>query len=777
MTDNIKNRVKEIASEIAENPDEIKFIKAGSSLVIPETLSSDPGSISSGLEKGREDEGDGTGSGAIRTVPDTRQYDRDGEGEGEGEGDREIDLPDDEDNPAKKKKESKEGEGKGDEGEEDEGDQGDEGEEGEGEGDEGDEENGDKEGKTGKSKKGKKKKAKKGKKGPSGDDDEDDEDEGDEEEDEDDDQEQKPGPPKQRRLKQGDKVIIKPKMVVGKVVKVNTDGTYQVEETGESINDLNQGGIMADGGMTDPMATVNEIARLSGVRPIAIAEWGDKNNINLSFLLKDLKSKKIKGMDIMTAIVGNPNNKYQKELSAKYSRMAMGGKVKFADKGLLKDGGQLLQPMESESGVPVEVMANGAVVADINVVAPSPGTVGDYDEDELEIVEKPQKPPKNPPTTPPPPPPPPKPVQLPDYNQLLEKIEQLKVSKFKFPAIGKFLFGSELNAESMFYKYQAPLALNNRLARVVFNKKRFMPDSDANKYKNFVISYPNYLNFCINCLEYQIDGFYLPADKPFTPAMDLDASMLSSRFSGPKGLVDIINSEMMKAAKELEPLSLNQIQEMLETAMQRGDKPYNLPIGRVNRGIVAQIYLDFIENELVKDYQFYRILSLSAFIKPEYFDERWLNAHCDYIFNYFRNNELGFSNLPGVAFSPNRIDNDVLYGMMKRNLNIYNVIRANTTDEYKVYVFENMKTIDPSLPDSRVKFSIKTINELSNGGKITDDLCRELTNFYQFSTTLRIDYANKESVLFNLQKLANLQKESYETLLRDIDLQIKIYGV
>jgi hypothetical protein len=304
-----------------------------------------------------------------------------------------------------------------------------------------------------------------------------------------------------------------------------------------------------------------------------------------------------------------------------------------------------------------------------------------------------------------------------------------------------------------------------------------MPDSDANKYKNFVISYPNYLNFCINCLEYQIDGFYLPADKPFTPAMDLDASMLSSRFSGPKGLVDIINSEMMKAAKELEPLSLNQIQEMLETAMQRGDKPYNLPIGRVNRGIVAQIYLDFIENELVKDYQFYRILSLSAFIKPEYFDDRWLNAHCDYIFNYFRNNELGFSNLPGVAFSPNRIDNDVLYGMMKRNLNIYNVIRANTTDEYKVYVFENMKTIDPSLPDSRVKFSIKTINELSNGGKITDDLCRELTNFYQFSTTLRIDYANKESVLFNLQKLANLQKESYETLLRDIDLQIKIYGV
>jgi len=103
----------------------------------------------------------------------------------------------------------------------------------------------------------------------------------------------------------------------------NTDGGFMVRAPK-----------MADGGMTDPMATVNEISRLSGLRPVAVAEWGDKNNINLSILLKDLKSKKIKGMDLMTAIVGNPNNKYQKELLAKYSRtkMAMGGKVKFADK-------------------------------------------------------------------------------------------------------------------------------------------------------------------------------------------------------------------------------------------------------------------------------------------------------------------------------------------------------------------------------------------------------------------------------------------------------------
>ena len=83
----------------------------------------------------------------------------------------------------------------------------------------------------------------------------------------------------------------------------------------------------ATGGGVDGMSTVNEIARLSGLRAVAIAEWGDKNNINLNTILKDLKANKIKGMDLMTAIVGKPGNKYSKDLIAKYSKMANGGKM------------------------------------------------------------------------------------------------------------------------------------------------------------------------------------------------------------------------------------------------------------------------------------------------------------------------------------------------------------------------------------------------------------------------------------------------------------------
>jgi hypothetical protein len=103
---------------------------------------------------------------------------------------------------------------------------------------------------------------------------------------------------------------------------------------------------LAKGGETDPMASVNEISRLTGLRPIAVAEWGDKNNINLSVVLKDLKSKKIKGMDLMTAVVGNPNNKYQKELLAKYS------KNKMADGGDTEEGVDLFEDYEN---IPTDV--------------------------------------------------------------------------------------------------------------------------------------------------------------------------------------------------------------------------------------------------------------------------------------------------------------------------------------------------------------------------------------------------------------------------------------
>jgi len=71
---------------------------------------------------------------------------------------------------------------------------------------------------------------------------------------------------------------------------------------------------------SDGMATVNSIAAGTGLRAQAVAGWADENGVNLSKVAADLKSKKLKPMDLMTAVVGKPGNKYAKQIIDKYSQ-------------------------------------------------------------------------------------------------------------------------------------------------------------------------------------------------------------------------------------------------------------------------------------------------------------------------------------------------------------------------------------------------------------------------------------------------------------------------
>ena len=73
-------------------------------------------------------------------------------------------------------------------------------------------------------------------------------------------------------------------------------------------------------GGNDGMATVNGIASTTGLRAQAVAGWADENGVNLSKVADDLKSKKLNPKDFMTAVVGNPGNKYAKDIISKYSK-------------------------------------------------------------------------------------------------------------------------------------------------------------------------------------------------------------------------------------------------------------------------------------------------------------------------------------------------------------------------------------------------------------------------------------------------------------------------
>jgi hypothetical protein len=90
------------------------------------------------------------------------------------------------------------------------------------------------------------------------------------------------------------------------------------KKTGSSVFGKDKGGDVF--GKSDSMATVNTIAAGTGLRAQAVAGWADENGVNLSKVADDLKSKKLKPMDFMTAVVGNPGNKYAKDIISKYSQ-------------------------------------------------------------------------------------------------------------------------------------------------------------------------------------------------------------------------------------------------------------------------------------------------------------------------------------------------------------------------------------------------------------------------------------------------------------------------
>jgi hypothetical protein len=92
---------------------------------------------------------------------------------------------------------------------------------------------------------------------------------------------------------------------------------------GANPNDMFGGDYAKDRGgepKSDGMETVKSIAASTGLRATAVAGWADENGVNLSKVSDALNSKKLKPMDFMTAVSGNPGNKYAKDIIAKYSQ-------------------------------------------------------------------------------------------------------------------------------------------------------------------------------------------------------------------------------------------------------------------------------------------------------------------------------------------------------------------------------------------------------------------------------------------------------------------------
>ena len=108
--------------------------------------------------------------------------------------------------------------------------------------------------------------------------------------------------------------------IAGKVTTAGQAAKESEPTKGSSVFGKDSGGSVF--GKSDSMATVNSIASMTGLRTQAVAGWADENGVNLSKVADDIKSKKLKPMDFMTAVSGNPGNKYAKDVISKYSQSA-----------------------------------------------------------------------------------------------------------------------------------------------------------------------------------------------------------------------------------------------------------------------------------------------------------------------------------------------------------------------------------------------------------------------------------------------------------------------
>jgi hypothetical protein len=63
-----------------------------------------------------------------------------------------------------------------------------------------------------------------------------------------------------------------------------------------------------------------------------------------------------------------------------------------------------------------------------------------------------------------------------------------------------------------------------------------------------------------------------------------------------------------------------------------------------------------------------------------------------------------------------------------------------------------------------------TTEERLKKQEIINNIAFQIIYFYRYSIMLQNNYPNKELSLLNLQKLSNLQKESYSSYIDDVDL-------
>ena len=331
---------------------------------------------------------------------------------------------------------------------------------------------------------------------------------------------------------------------------------------------------------------------------------------------------------------------------------------------------------------------------------------------------------------------------MPDVEELKARLRAIRAKKIKFPMLAKTFFNVDLQ-DDVFYNQKARLAILNRGAKEVLKYKNPMPAEEGKEYLRVagLKEYYNHIQFLrSNVVLLGVVGgqaYLINSERPI---------ILKNNNSG----------------EEKEYSSLLVIEEVLEE-----------PDWFTERKEIVELFDALEKFQLMDDY-YYRIISLTAVLKPEFFGNDFIAAHFDFVCQYFRIRSFGLTNDIFMAFSSTDLTNEKIFEVVESrrisgNLLLFNVIAGE--EGYIIYRCENIRNKSGNNQRLNIeKLSVRDINPIDRISIVFN-----IAQFYDLSPTLR-NYENvKNTVLINLEKLSILQKQSYASYLTDINLLLSGY--
>jgi len=318
-----------------------------------------------------------------------------------------------------------------------------------------------------------------------------------------------------------------------------------------------------------------------------------------------------------------------------------------------------------------------------------------------------------------------------DRESLIARMNELRTITFKLPAFAYAFYGERMDiTRNEMFSTKGRLALLQRYAKSVFSKKTPFTTKQATDYTQMIGRYDNLISFYKGNAVFRDGSFYY----------------------------------------NTESASFQQMEEILSDEL-----------ADTGLGIVFD-WLKPIDELIIRDEEFYRFMSLTAFLKPALFGSDFLQEHIDYMFRYLKIRQIPFTNAPSISVVHEALTYEKIYTMITGgSLNVYTLFRTQDRNDFAFLEIKN--AIDATSGNggtpAPVTYRNLLLSDLKNdafddSGSIRVYFATEIRHFYYSALNLRDNSGYKDTIMKNIEFVLDLQNSKMKVPLSEFALEVAI---